>query len=60
MEDDPGADVSRYTYRVTGSVADDGFLATCADCSSLSWLADPQGAELQGLVGLVADTVADL
>ena len=60
METIQGPDVSRYTYRVTWSVEDDEFLATCAECPSLSWLADSQGAALQGLVDLVADTVADL
>ena len=54
------ADVSRYTYRVTWSVEDNEFVATCAEFPSLSWLADSQPAALQGLVDLVADTVADL
>jgi hypothetical protein len=44
METIQGAPVSRYTYRVTWSVEDDEFLATCAECPSLSWLADSQGA----------------
>ena len=54
------ADVSRYTYRVTWSVEDDEFVATCAEFPSLSWLANSQPAALQGLVDLVADTVAEL
>ena len=54
------ADVSRYAYRVTWSVEDDEFVATCAEFPSLSWLADSQAAALQGLVDLVADTVGDL
>ena len=54
------ADVSRYTYRVTWSVEDGEFVATCAEFPSLSWLADSQAAALQGLVDLVADTLADL
>ena len=54
------ADVSRYTYRVTWSVEDGEFVATCAEFPSLSWLADSQPAALQGLVDLVNDTVADL
>lgn len=54
------ADVSRYTYRVTWSAEDGEFVATCAEFPSLSWLADSQGAALQGLVDLVADTVTDL
>ena len=44
------ADVSRYTYRVTWSVEDDEFVATCAEFPSLSWLADSQPAALQGQV----------
>ena len=54
------ADVSRYTYRVTWSIEDGEFVATCAEFPSLSWLADSQAAALQGLVDLIADTVADL
>ena len=53
-------DVSRYTYRVTWSVEDHEFVATCAEFPSLSWLAESQAAALQGLVDLVADTVDDL
>lgn len=53
-------DVSRYTYRVTWSVEDDEFVATCAEFPLLSWLADSPAAALQGLVALVADTVGDL
>jgi len=45
---------------VTWSVEDDEFVATCAEFPSLSWLADSQPAALEGLVDLVADTVADL
>ena len=44
------ADVSRYTYRVTWSIEDGEFVATCAEFPSLSWLADSQAAALQGLV----------
>ncbi|SDC04059.1 Predicted nuclease of the RNAse H fold, HicB family [Raineyella antarctica] len=53
-------DVSRYTYRVTWSVEDGEYVATCAEFPSLSWLAGSQAEALQGLVALVADTVADL
>lgn len=60
METIQGADVSRYTYRVTWSVEDEEFVASCAEFPSLSWLADSQAAALQGLVDLVADTVGDL
>jgi predicted HicB family RNase H-like nuclease len=60
METIQGPDVSRYTYRVTWSVEDGEFVATCAEFPSLSWLADSQAAALQGLVDVVADAVADL
>ena len=60
METIQGPDVSRYTYRVTWSVEDGEFVATCAEFPSLSWLADSQAAALQGLVAVVADAVADL
>lgn len=54
------ADVSCYTYRMTWSVEDGEFVATCAEFPSLSWLSGSQSGALQGLVDLVADTVADL
>lgn len=52
-------DVSRYTYRVTWSVEDDEFVATCAEFPSLSWLDSSQAGALQGLVDLVSDVVDD-
>jgi predicted RNase H-like HicB family nuclease len=55
-----GSDPSHYTYRVTWPAEDGEFVATCAEFPSLSWLADSQAAALQGLVDVVADTVADL
>ncbi len=54
------SDVSRYTYRVTWSVEDGEFVATCVEFPSLSWLSESQSAALQGMVDLVADIVADL
>lgn len=42
------SDVSRYTYRVTWSVEDGEFVATCVEFPSLSWLAESQSAALQG------------
>ncbi|HZK04578.1 MAG TPA: type II toxin-antitoxin system HicB family antitoxin [Actinomycetaceae bacterium] len=60
MSQNQTADGSRYTYRVTWSVEDGEFVASCAEFPSLSWLADSQAAALHGLVDLVADTVADL
>ena len=53
-------DVSHYAYRVTWSAEDGDFVATCVEFPSLSWLAASQAEALEGLVALVADTVADL
>lgn len=53
-------DVTRYTYRVTWSVEDDEFVATCLELPSLSWLADTQEDALAGLRNLVAQVVHDL
>ena len=60
MSQTQAVDVSRYTYRVTWSVEDGEFVATCAEFPSLSWLEDSQSAALKGMVDLVADTLADL
>lgn len=60
MSQSPTVDASLYTYRVTWSVEDDEFVASCAEFPSLSWLAASQSAALQGLVDLVAETVSDL
>ena len=53
-------DVTRYTYRVTWSVEDDQYVATCVELPSLSWLADTQEDALGGLRDLVAAVVRDL
>ena len=53
-------DVTRYTYRVTWSVEDEEFVATCLELPSLSWLAPTQEEALSGLRDLVADVVHDL
>jgi len=53
-------DVSHYTYRVSWSAEDDEFVATCLEFPSLSWLADSQVEALEGLVGLLRDTLADM
>ena len=55
-----GSDITRYTYRVTWSVEDDEFVATCVEFPSLSWLADTQEGALRGLRDLVAEVVDDL
>ena len=53
-------DISRYTYRVTWSVEDDQFVATCPEFPSLSWLADTQDDALHGLAALIAEVVDDV
>lgn len=49
-----------YTYRVTWSQEDGEYVGLCAEFPSLSWLADSQGAALQGIRDVVADVVADM
>ncbi len=53
-------DVTRYTYRVSWSVEDNEYVATCLEFPSLSWLAETQEAALRGLSALIADVVDDL
>jgi len=53
-------DVTRYTYRVTWSVEDGEYVATCLELPSLSWLADTQEDALGGLRDLVAEVIRDL
>ncbi|MGL5864328.1 MAG: type II toxin-antitoxin system HicB family antitoxin [Dermatophilaceae bacterium] len=56
----PTADISHYTYRVTWSVDDQEFLATCLEFPSLSWLAATQRDALAGLENLIAEIVQDM
>ncbi len=53
-------DVSHYTYRVSWSAEDDEFVASCLEFPSLSWLAPSQVEVLEGLEGLLRDTLADM
>lgn len=53
-------DATRYTYRVTWSLEDEEFVATCLELPSLSWLAPTQEEALSGLRGLVTEVVQDL
>jgi predicted HicB family RNase H-like nuclease len=53
-------EITRYTYRVTWSVEDDQFVATCLEFPSLSWLADTQDDALHGLGALIAEVADDL
>ena len=57
---DTTLDVTRYTYRVTWSVEDEEFVATCLELPSLSWLAGTQEDALAGLRDLAAEVVAEL
>ncbi len=49
-----------YAYRVVWSEEDQEFVGLCAEFPSLSWLDGEQGAALEGIVRLVAATLADL
>ncbi|GAB2493856.1 hypothetical protein GCM10027030_29050 [Luteococcus sediminum] len=53
-------DTARYSFRVTWSVEDDEFVATCVEFPSLSWLAETPESALTGLRELVDEVVADL
>lgn len=53
-------DITHYTYRVTWSVEDDEYVATCLEFPSLSWLANTQEDALRGLRQLLADVIDDL
>lgn len=54
------ADISHYTYRVTWSVEDQEFVATCLEFPSLSWLASTQIEALSGLEQVIAEALKDL
>ncbi len=53
-------DIFHYTYRVTWSVEDDEFVATCLEFPSLSWLAPTQVDALTGLETLITEIVQDM
>lgn len=53
-------DVAHYAYRVTWSVEDEEFVATCVELPSLSWLAASPEDALRGLRELVAEVVEDM
>jgi hypothetical protein len=38
----------KYTYRVTWSEDDNEYVGLCAECPSLSWLADTVSCSLHG------------
>ncbi|WP_026267951.1 type II toxin-antitoxin system HicB family antitoxin [Micromonospora sp. CNB394] len=60
MQTGPHPEVSHYTYRVTWSVQDREFVATCAEFPSLSWLAPSQIEALQGLQAVLREVIADM
>lgn len=53
-------DVSHYTYRITWSVEDNEFVATCLEFPSLSWLAPNQIDALTGLENVITETIQDM
>ena len=55
-----GIDITRYTYRVTWSLEDDEYVATCLELPSMSWLAATQEDALRGLREAITEVVADL
>jgi predicted HicB family RNase H-like nuclease len=52
--------VDRYTYRVTWSDEDNGYVGLCAEFPSLSWLETEPEAALTGIRALVKKVIADL
>lgn len=49
-----------YTYRVTWSEEDSGYIGLCAEFPSLSWLGSEPEAALQGIRQAVEDVMVDL
>ena len=56
----PTADISHYTYRVTWSVEDEEFAATCLRVPVPIWLAATQVDALTGLETLIAEITQDM
>lgn len=52
--------VDHYTYRVSWSLEDGEYVATCLEFPSLSCLDSDQLEALRGIRALVADTAADM
>lgn len=53
-------EIDRYTYRVTWSEEDGEHVGLCAEFPSLSWLEKTPEKALQGIRGLVKETIADM
>lgn len=60
MKTEPSSEISHYTYRVTWSVEDEEFVATCLEFPSLSWLEGSQVGAMSGLERLIAETIEDM
>ena len=50
----------RYTYRVTWSEEDAGYVGLCSEFPGLSWLAESPEEALHGIRQVVADVVVDM
>ena len=50
----------RYTYRVTWSEDDKGYVGLCAEFPSLSWLAKTPEAALRGIRKVIAEIIEDI
>ncbi|WP_368927697.1 type II toxin-antitoxin system HicB family antitoxin [Serratia marcescens] len=49
-----------YTYRITWSAQDRGYVGLCAEFPSLSWLAATRTGALEGIEKVVSETIADM
>jgi predicted HicB family RNase H-like nuclease len=50
----------QYTYRVSWSIEDEEYVATCVEFPSLSWLAATPERSLSGIRKVVAECVDDM
>jgi predicted HicB family RNase H-like nuclease len=53
-------EVEKYTYRVTWSEEDQGFVGLCAEFPSLSWLASTPEKALKGIGSVVKECIEDM
>lgn len=49
-----------YTYRLSWSPEDGGYVATCAEFPSLSWLEADEVSALRGMKDMVQSAVEDM
>ena len=52
--------IDHYTYRVTWSSEDEGYIGLCAEFPSLSWFAAAPEEAFSGIRQLVAECIADM